>query len=632
VLLVFERYTFDESNRELRRGSELVRIDPQQLDLLHLFLRHPGELLSRQQIIDCIWEGRIIADSVLSVSIAKLRKVLGKTQEGRDYIESRYGRGYRFLYEVKQRQQEQPVQVPYTLEDAPAHGSLVGRTSAFEQLRSAADEAQQGRGRLCLLTGEAGIGKTRLAECLDQLVQEHGSALAVWGRCQSDERTPLWPVRQIIRELAKHGLADDALVNLNKAGVLPSDHSLLDALAQCVLEASRRRPLLLIVDDIQWADSATLRMLTYLTDEIVRAPILLVCGLRYRGAAMSGSAAAHKEVSRLWNHRNCERIELQRLQARDVADYVQARFGHADHDAVELAQLSRSLFTRSEGNPFFMVDLLHALDPRELRLAPALRPSSLALDSVRERLQDLSASTRGVLCAAAVVGHDFDLGLLSHVAQRKIEDVLEALTDPLVQQNVVAANGALGAFVFEHELIRELLYVELTPLERGQLHLRAGQGLLSRRSNGGDVTHAELAHHFLAAQPYGDLEVAIAYAQTAAAEASRTAAHSDVRELLQRALDVLRFRVAPRPELRAALLLQLAMVERVLGDPAHDAHLAAAVSIAREHRLARLLTIANPLLGVPSVATIPDTIDGEEAAYSSDNGYESLEIMRAHLA
>ncbi|HTU61243.1 MAG TPA: AAA family ATPase, partial [Polyangiales bacterium] len=602
MLLVFDHYTYNEVNRELRRGAEPVRVDPQQLDLLAMFLHNPGALMSRQQIIESVWEGRLISDSVLSVAIAKLRKVLGKPLDGGDYIESRYGRGYRFLGEVKRT--AVPV-APLLASAAQPRTLIVGRNDELDQLRGAAERAWAGRGRMVLLTGEAGIGKTRLAECLDECVRDEARALTLWARCQPDVSTPLWPIRQVVRELAAQGLADASVLSFTDAQAA-IDHGTLDALAQAVLRASQRRPLLLIFDDIQWADSASLRVIGYIADAIVHASCLLVCTLRYGGAL----AAAAREVSPLWNHRNCQRIELQRLRAHEVTEYVQARLGTERSDT---EALSRALFARSEGNPFFMVDLLRSAGDGEL-----LHPSKLALTAVRERLQELPKQTLHLLCGAAVIGHDFDIGLLSHVTNDKPEVILDLLSGSLVSHisyTVRAIRGTVGAFSFDHELIRETLYDELSPQERARMHLRAGEGLQKRRANGGTVTDAELAHHFLSAQPLGDIEQAIACARRAAAEASRLAAHADGRALLRRALDVLSFSVTQRAETRAGLLLQLAMVERVLGDPAYRANLAAAVSIAREHRLGRLLTFAGQLLSLsPDVVAHADAVEVLEAA------------------
>ncbi|HTU63975.1 MAG TPA: hypothetical protein VMF89_36165, partial [Polyangiales bacterium] len=296
-------------------------------------------------------------------------------------------------------------------------------------------------------------------------------------------------------------------------------------LAQTILAASRQKPVLLIFDNLHWKNSAALSALTYLADELAREPILIVATLRYEHHA----ADARRDVVRLWNHRNCQRMELGRLGPAHVSEYVQAHFAE---DSLDLADFSRRLYQRSEGHPFFMVELLRAVDLAQGKKL-SLPQSTLAL--MRERLQVLPVGTRMTLRAAAVLGHDFDIGMLSHVTEHSAEALFDALAAALTTQAIVATPGTAGAYRFDHELLREVLYNELTVHERGHMHLRAGQGLMSRRDSGCAVSDAELAHHFLAAQPYGDIDIAVSYAQTAANEAQLTAAHS----LMQRAIGML---------------------------------------------------------------------------------------------
>ncbi|MET0387019.1 MAG: AAA family ATPase [Polyangiales bacterium] len=647
--LVFEHYTFDEVHRELRRGSQLVKADPRHLDLLEVFLQNPGVLLSRQQIIDEVWEGRAVGSSVLSVAVAKLRKVLGKRAQ-HEYIESRYGRGYRFLPDVKRVGSEDVTATPPPLrvQEVAGRAPLVGRRAALEQLTAAAESAQLGFGSLCMLSGEAGIGKTRLAEALERLLFERGDFVsAIWARCQPEASSPLGPVRRVMRELVKQGLVEGSAAEVAQEAELATDPGplddasrrlfgtlsrtthidtpTLDALAQRLLDISRGKTLVLLFDDIQWADSASLQLLASMTDEIARWPVLLVCTLR------SGEPAGETQraLARLWNHRHCHRIELSRLSASDVDEYVQALYGDGT------AALSQMLFTRSEGNPFFMVDLLRSVDGAAPAHTVPWQLSGLALEAVRQRLRDLPARAHQVLTAAAVLGHDFDLGVLSHVINCHPEEILEALTESLQNETVIASTTKVGLFAFEHELIREALYGELPAAERGKLHWRAASGLQQRRAAGGEVTHAELAHHFLSAQPHGDIKVAIAHAQAAAADALRLSSPVSARDMLRRALEVLRFWIAPPPETRAALLLQLAMVERILGDPAYRAHLSQAVSLAREHRLGDMLTHAVHVL-CPSPGLVAHAEAGPvlEAACEilAPDDYKNLAIVHAHLA
>jgi predicted ATPase len=525
VLLIFDQYSFDEANRELRCGAALVKVDPQQLELLALFLRHPGELLSRQQIVDRVWDGRTVGDSVLSVSVAKLRKALGKSREDREYIESSYGRGYRFVHEVRSQQplRAAPVQPPHSTPRSP----LVGRTEPFGRLVKAAEQAQAGRGRVCLITGEKGIGKTRLAASLTEHVHTRGGMCVAWACFQQEANTPLEPLRQILRELGRQGLTTpevDTLDAMLAQGTVVT-HATLDALAQTILAASRLKPLLLILDNLHWTDSASLSALTYLADELARDRILIVATLRYEHHA----ADARRDVVRLWNHRNCQRIELGRLSPVHVTEYVRAHFGE---DSLDSADFSRRLYQRCEGHPFFMVELLRAVDLAQGKKL-SLPESTLTL--MRERLRSLPADTRIAMRAAAVLGHDFDIGMLSQVTERAAEELFDILSAALAAQVLIAMPGTANTYRFDHELLREVLYNELSLNERGRMHLRAGQGLTSRRDSGCVVSDAEIAHHFLAAQPFGDIDIAVSYAQAAANEAQLSAAHSG----LQRAIGML---------------------------------------------------------------------------------------------
>lgn len=529
MLLVFDHYSFDEATRALLRGDEPVKVDPQQLELLALFLRHPGALLSRQQIIDAVWQGRAVCDSVLSVAIAKLRKALGKTRDHRDYIESSYGRGYRFVHEVTTMQplSAAPVLPPRSASGAP----LVGRAEAFGRLGRVAEQAQAGRGRLCLVTGEQGIGKTRLAASFAEHMQMRGGMRVAWACFHPGLHAPLEPVRQILRELARHGAVGQKAAALD---VLLSDgkvvtHATLDALAQTLIEASRSQPLLLIFDGLHWTDSGPVSALTYLADALGRERIMIIAALRYERTA----PCARRDVMRLWNHRNCQRIELGRLGAADVVEYVRQHLGE---DSVDCADFARRLYERSEGHPFFMVELLRAVDLAQGRRLTAHVPAN-ALAVLRERLRDLTLEARWVLRAAAVIGQGFDIGLLSQLTEIRADDLLGVLAAASDVQAIAAVPGATGAYRFEHALLRELLYSELSAHERGQLHLRAAHGLLERSQAGGAASGAELTHHILAAQPFSELDLT-AYA-AAASTSKPTAAAPDTGANAQRALELL---------------------------------------------------------------------------------------------
>src|SRR6185312_2056933 len=226
-----------------------------------------------------------------------------------------------------------------------------------------------------------------------------------------------------------------------------------------------------------------------------------------------------------------------------VAQYVSAAFGN------EVPDLSAAVYARSEGNPFFMIELLrpfvgfHVPTPDELQVSSATR------GLVRDRLAHLPENARDVLSAAAVIGHDFDLGVLSYVTNRSAHELLEALEDSLANETVVVSEGQIGAYAFDHALIRDVLYADMPIRRRCELHIRAGEALQKRRAGGGEVSSAELAHHFLSGLPQGEVAVAVGHARDAAAAATRVGAHADARALLRRALAALRVAVEPDPAL-----------------------------------------------------------------------------------
>jgi DNA-binding winged helix-turn-helix (wHTH) protein len=646
VALGFGDFVFDPMRRQLRRHGSVLKVDPQLLDLLECFLDSPGVLLSKRDLLGRVWQGRAVADSALSVAVAKLRRVLGHAPGAREYIENRYGRGYRFLPTVSlvEAASSGLAEVSSPTTSTP----LVGRVECTRQLEAALDRAIEGVGGLSALLGESGIGKTRMAEALVRSAERRGVRTA-WGRfLPADGAPPLWPVAHVLRVLNVDGIADKALELIDSAtdrepitevvgvpALAPRDlrnatssiHRVIDGVTQALLRLSQRQTLLIVLDDLQWADAASLRLLGYLTGDVSRWPVLIVVCARSTDHGLDNRA--NPELLRLLSQPKCERIDLQRLSEDDVAEYVGATFGGDD------AALASAVFARSEGNPFFMVELLRPWlgltrpEPEQLRL------SGIALDLVRERLSALPPASRMVLSAAAVIGHDFDLGLLSRVTERSAGDLLEALDSSLANETVVASGHAPGAYAFDHELIREVLYAELPAGERCRLHLRVGESLLRRREDGVQTASAQLAQHFLSALPQGQVAVAIGHARNAAAVATRMAAHADARTLLRRALDALKFSVEPNPETLTALLLELAMVERILADGAYVEHMRQGVVLARQHRFGPLLTLAGQLLSPhPGTISRPDARRVLEAAAEvlPESDLKRRAIVAAHLA
>ncbi|HET8932843.1 MAG TPA: AAA family ATPase [Polyangiales bacterium] len=629
MALAFGDFVFDRERRELRRGGTLVKIDPQQLDLLDCLLSHPGVLVSRDELIERVWDGRAIAESALSVAVAKLRKALGRGADSKDYIENRYGRGYRLCVSVNEVASEIPHNEPRSQPTA-AGAPLVGRAEYLSTLQTALAHATHGTGRLITLLGEPGIGKTRLAEATVQAARKVGMRTA-WGQFTATEGTPpLWPMLPILRELNIDGMADEALRNLQtrlsasnaQAAVSASDdkalqasldqanyalHHTIDTISWTLQRLGQRCPILIVLDDVQWADSATVRLLNYVASELPRWPVVVL--VTARSAEVSGNTQHNRELLRLFAQRTCERIELSRLGPHHVADYVAAVFEE------RRAELAQTLFARSRGNPFFMVELLRPFVGRGAPEPGELHFSGLVLDVVRERIEHLPSATRTLLGQAAVIGQDFDLGLLRQVGDLPNEAVLEAIDPAIVSEILVASTRLPGGYAFEHELVRDVLYAELAVTERCKLHQRVVTVLSKRREAGLEVAEAELAQHALSALPHGDVAAAVAHARSAALTAMRIAANADARVLLLRSLEGLKLSAEPDPYSLTALLLSLATVERLLGEPDYVEHLQRCVALAKKHRFGQLLTAAGRVLSPsPGLMGQPEAASVLEAA------------------
>jgi DNA-binding winged helix-turn-helix (wHTH) protein len=209
--LAFDDFIFDEEQYELRRADTVVKIDAKLLKLLTYLLKHSGKLVSKQELLTEVWEGRALSNNILSVSVAKLRKALGHKTGEREYIVNTFGLGYRFTPAVTviESDRDETVSTSRPPEDSTGTEPLVGRGSVMQRLDVALARSRAGNGSICMLVGEPGIGKTRAAQALEERASASG-ALWAWARCHSMEgEPPLWLWTQILREYLHTGFGHE---------------------------------------------------------------------------------------------------------------------------------------------------------------------------------------------------------------------------------------------------------------------------------------------------------------------------------------------------------------------------------------------------------------------------------------
>jgi len=416
--------------------------------------------------------------------------------------------------------------------DRLAGGVFVGREREMERLRQAFDESLSGRGQVVLLSGEPGIGKTRLAEELATYARMRG-AQVLWGRAYEWGGAPAyWPWIQMLRdyvherdpETLRSELGSSApviaqivsavrerLPGIDNAPALEGEQGrfrLFDALTTFLRNASIHQPLLLVFDDLHWADEPSLLLLQFAVRELGAARVLLVG--TYRDVEVGRSHPLVRTLAELARVPRTERIILRGLQAVEVARYLELTAG----TPVD-ARVSAAVYQETDGNPFFVTEVVRLLATED-RLEPA-RNETWSVDlpqGVREvvgrRLDRLSATTNDVLSVAAAIGREFSLPILERVAGLSTDDVLDALDEASAARIVEEGQGR-DRYRFSQELVQEILYEELSIARRRRLNGSIGEALESLHAGDRAAHYADLAHHFALAGT-GHVAKAIDYA------------------------------------------------------------------------------------------------------------------------
>lgn len=390
---------------------------------------------------------------------------------------------------------------------------LLGREAEMSRLDQALREAVEGSGRAVAVTGEPGIGKTRLVEELAGRAAALGAAVA-WGRCDEGEAVPaFWPLRQLVRRLDVDGDSDlrrclddfrpDLGPLLAPVGSVPapdpSRHVLAFGLAGFLTGASRSRPLVLVIDDLQWADTASLRLLQQLAGELPRSRVLLVLACR---DVESAPPALEELFAELARRSETVRVELRGLDVDAVVDYVAAVAGRdAVGDLGALRRVAVAVQVRTGGNPLYVRELVRLLasegplDGRAADEAERVVPPSVR-DVIRQRVARLPESTQTVLETAAIVGRDVGVDVLQRTCDLEPDVLLDAVDALVTTGFLVDDPERIGRFRFAHALVAETISGRLPPLRRARLHALVAGALEDLSAGDPDRRLSELAWHY----------------------------------------------------------------------------------------------------------------------------------------
>lgn len=453
----------------------------------------------------------------------------------------------------------------------PARRSLIGRDAEFGGLRALLHEALSGTAAFALVEGEPGIGKTSLLEELAAHATGAG-ALVLWGRSTDTGLAPaFWPWLEALRSVAAHGLADrmpaDARGLIEPEGLagggLAQDRSfrLFEAMVATLETVAAERPVVVVLEDLHWADTPSAELLTHLAVRLHACRVLLVASLRELELGRADAVA--DAVAAVARRPGARRLVLRAIPEAASGALVQSAVDHAVPPAVAAA-----IHRRGEGNPFCITELSRLLaaagaldDARAVEVAEV--PASVR-DVVRRRLAELPAAARDLLGVAAVLGREVDLPILLAASGRDEDECLDALEDALVHRVLAPVPEVPGRYRFAHALVAEAALADLSSLRVARLHARAADAL---EAFGGGLE--EVAAHLWAAGPTVPPKRTAEALERAADLALRRAAYGSAEALLERALP-LRHQVAvtrgsaEAEDAELAALIALGAIRRAL--------------------------------------------------------------------
>jgi DNA-binding winged helix-turn-helix (wHTH) protein/tetratricopeptide (TPR) repeat protein len=609
MVFEFDDFELNEPLFELRRRGLRASVQPKVLKLLLCLVRHRDRVVGKEELIRLLWPTESVGETSLTRAVRGARIALGDSGESQRAIKTVRGRGYRFALSAHERQTQLPDTVsgsgagdatntatstslfPSLPRSGPGAGGatttaaslfpssaevFVGREGAIQMLEAGLSAARLGCGRMVLLVGEPGIGKTRLVQHFAARARQMG-AVPLLGRCVEGEGAPAyWPWLGIVRQYietrdrehvrALMGAGGDdiaqALPELNRwlpgLAAPPTISStqarfrFYESMVAFLRHAAAEQPLVLMFDDLQRADQPTVRLLQFLAGEL-QDMHLLVVGTHRPMDAMPRRVVGDM-LSELAQRDPSQCLQLEGLSRIEIASYLERMLV-----TPAPGSLVEALHEQTAGNPLFLSQIVSVSraagavpPPTGWDLRQVSRGRGLQ-EAIRRRLETLSTPCRTVLSAAAVIGHEFSMGVLAAVTDTPSDELLRLLGEAISAGVVSASTAVLGRYRFVHGLLPDALYGRLSALEMARLHERVGLAL--EKLSGADVEPqlAELAHHFLLAAPVGDIDKAVDYSLRAADRAVAQLAHEEAAMHFDRALQALALRPADEARVMGTL-------------------------------------------------------------------------------
>ena len=556
------------------KGEQPIELRPKPWELMLYMARRPGELLSKQELMDAVWPDTFVSDSSLNQAVKELRKALGDDARSPRFIETVHRRGFRLM-----APNERTALMAAGGENSKPSTPLFGRSMELEILVDSLETARKGRAQLVFITGEAGIGKTSLVRrFLSRLTQASDLALG-WGQCYDlhGESEAYLPILEGIDRLARdrHGEKVQRLLRQ----YAPSWHAqfpwmqypeddiedqllastparMLREFCDFIEVLSDSAPVLLWLEDLHWSDTGTIDLLETVFRRAMDSRLLLIASYRPVDAAIKRAPVANLKRS-LEVRGLAKELTLEFLEPQAVKQIVEQRL----ESRVLPMALSDLLHEQTSGNPLFVSTTLDYLlaegslvrrDKHWELTAPIEEIRSRCPESLRhivelQRSGD-SAEEAETLDAASAAGVAFDTQAVAGALNAQ-PLVVEAVLDGLAGRGQFlrragTANWPDGSacrrYEFIHDVFRESIYQSLAPGQRQNLHRRIAECMDAGFSGAEELVAAELALH---AESGGDRQRAIRFLVLAAQRTQMLKAPREALHYLERA----RIQIAATP-------------------------------------------------------------------------------------
>lgn len=565
--IFFGPFRMDLAGERLWRDSTPLALTPKGFALLRFLVEHPGQLLTKQDVLEALWSDTLVTDASLYVCIREVRKALGDQSDVPRYIETVHRRGYRFIGSISGgRAPGGPVERPT---------SLVGRDGDLAKLEDLLQRAVQGERQVVFVTGEPGIGKTALTDAVLRRAAADDDCWVARGQCcehhgpgeafaplleslgQLDRGSASARLRGVLARYAPTWLAElppASSANGQQDASRPASslERMLRELNEAVEALTTETPLVLVLEDLHWSDYATVDQICSLAQRRGRARLLLL--VTYRPAELIMRQHPLRAVKReLQAHGQCQELPLGLLAEEEVAEYLNARFPESDF----AGEVARLIHRHTDGNPLFMVNTIEYWIARGwlrregarwewkdgLPAAEASIPDSI-LGMIERQADQLGTEEQRLLEGASVAGVEFSAAAVSSILDQDAECVEDCCEGLAARQQFLCRdklhelpNGSVTSrYRFTHALYQNAFYQRIPAARRTQLHRRlVAWGESSYGDCAGEIA-AELAVH---AEQGRDFARAVSYHHQAATRAARISAHWVAADHARRGLDLL---------------------------------------------------------------------------------------------